>query len=694
MLSSLTGLSHILASSLLAASFAAPMQWSPNGQWLAYTIIDSETSALPEGWLLSRDAKASTNAVSPTDASGPAGREPGKHRIWVTRHGSSESVLIEESRWPLSSPTWQPDGRSLIYGRFTPDDPDAASPSSIHGRYEIVVRSALDQKRVLLVQPDLELTPEQLAAISMLKPAVSSDSRYLAVPRPGKTPGFWVLRLDQDRVVKTVDSAQYPAWAPDGLRLIFLKEAASPTGGASRSLSILNHDMGVERPLTTDVTLLDAPPLWSLDGQAILAVANPPRGQMRQAQVDLVRISLDTGFSVRMMTLEMVALANDRRRRQVPALAPVDERPVAIQAELSLDHEQDQAICLIEVEGQEQAVKWCNVRTLNTFKRFHPLDLSLRIGAPAVSPDGRTMAFRVQGRENLGLPAFCDLSSETVTLIAPDASTRDQWLVGLASCASDLIDGWLQPAAGGEPLARATILPIPGELIGNNLRQMRLRRLSKFAKSLLDQPIAQDPTMGSMRELRLFFDYIRGDYRSAGSRLDELEAASQSPDERLRWLCLRAQILLGQGEFERARGIIEYIGRASRMETQRVEDTPLGPVLTSLPNPANDWSKHLAQKLTEFAQRRLRDPLRAADDPETLEPTPGVWEALDGVPQLPFAPDDPGHEGLDPDRLGAPPTPLPRLRFGPGGQIPVPPEAEQEPDIQIMPDLQTLPQDE
>ena len=344
---------------------------------------------------------------------------------------------------------------------------------------------------------------------------------------------------------------------------------------------------------------------------------------------------------------------NNLRRNRDPLVPARDEKTPSIKAELSLDREQDQAVFLADVEGQEQAVKWCNVRTQNTFKRFHPLDQSLRIGALTLSPDGQTAAFRVEVGGSLGLPVFCDLSSEAITLVAPDAAMRSMWLSRLASCATDLINLWLQPAAGGEPPVRATILPVPGEIVGNNPRQLRLNRLAKFAKGLLDEPLSpsslttQNSTCGSIEEIKFFFDYLRGDYRAAEVRLDTFVARAQSANARLRWLCLRAQILLGQSEVERARGIIEYVSRATRTESHQLEDTPLGPVLTSLPSPENDWAKLLSQKATEIARRRSPKHSGNPDDPENLEPTPGVWEHR-RRPQLPFAPDDQEPEGLAP----------------------------------------------
>ncbi|MDR3618155.1 MAG: hypothetical protein P4L85_02305 [Paludisphaera borealis] len=675
MLSSLIGLSRVLASSLLATSFAAPLEWSPNGQWLAFTITDVEsTSILRDGWLHPKVESAPS-----TPAAAAPSRVGAKHRVWASKFGANESVLIEESRWPLSSPAWAVDGRSLIFGRFVPVSDDADQPL-VRGRYEVVVQSGLDQKKVIVVLPELDLEAEQLAAIIGLKPEISPDGRYLALPRPGKSAGVVVVRLDQGAVVKTIDGARHPSWAPNGLRLLFVQELEGRTGESARVVNILNRDLGSARPLKTNVALLDAPPIWSLDGQSILAVAQTTRAGMHNTQIDLVRIGLDSGPILPVMNFEGPSMGGPRNRNaRLPMRRPgagpgfgqaIPPGPalaadlVVVKSTMSLDREQEQCVAMIEIDGQEQSMRWCNIRTQRSAKLFHPLDLTLKIGSPSISPDGQTVAFRVEAPGMLGLPAYCDMATEAVTLIAPDGPTQRVWLELLASCSADILKTWSPQGLGVKPVARATILPSPVEIAGNNPRQIRLRRLAKIANGLLNQPAPADardePT--SQAELRLFFDYLRGDYSAADARLAAVEARAADPETRLRWLCLRAQILIGQGELERARGLVDYVARATRPQSHEIEDTPLGPVMSTIPNPASDWSNDLAQTLHDGALRRSRSQLVGGmADGEGIEnfTPPGVWEALDGRvldarPQFPFAPNEQGDagEGFDAARFG------------------------------------------
>jgi len=668
MLSCVVGL---LAPSLLAASFASPLDWSSDGRWLAYTIEKSGAPALPPGWLFRRQPGADPSTGAPTNSDNRPSRQ-----VWTTRSDGTESVLIEESRWPLSPPIWAPDGRSLFYGRFVPDAVDAAEPS-VRGRYEVVARTGLDQSRAIPLQLDLELDAEQRASIAMASPAVSSDGRYLAVPKPGKAAGIWIVRLDQDRVVQSFESARSPAWSPDGRRLAFVTEEPGTAGEPARSIAVWNRDRGAERRVHTDVTLMDVPPAWSLDGQSLLAVAAPTSGQGRPAQIDLVRINLETGFGVRAMTLETFA-PNDLLRANLNRRSPLLSRIVGanrIRIELSLDRERDQLLCLIDAGVGEQAFKWCNTRSQNTFKRFHPLDPTIGVGAPALSPDGRSVAFRVEGRDGLGLPALCNLTTEAVTLIAPDEDTRVRWLGELALRSIGLIEQGVRIRGNAAPPFRATVLPIPGELVGDHPRIFRLKRLAKIAGGLLDQPpppgSPSASEAGELEEYALFFDYLRGDYRGAESRLDRLEAEAQSPEDRLRRLLLRAQILMGQGEMDRSRGIVDYVGRATATERRSVEETPLGPVVTEVASPEREWSRGLDHRLTELARIGSKAGAELGGDADPLEPSPAGWDP-DGpgpgpadAPQAPLDPAEGDQDILNLDQFDAPLTPMPRARYAP-----------------------------
>lgn len=658
MLSSLVGL---LAPALLAASFASPLDWSADGRWLAYTIVKPDAPDPPREWLFPPE----TDADASTDAPQAANLLRATFQAWATRPDGTDSVLIEESRGPLSAPVWGPEGASLYYGRFVAGG-DADVAGTARGRYEVVARTGLDRSRAIPLQLDMELNAERAALIAAAGPAVSSDGRYLAVPKPEKTGGLWVVRLDQDRVVQSFESARAPAWSPDGRRLSFMTEDPGASGEATRSVSVWNRDRGAERRLNLDVALMDVPPVWSLDGQSLLAVAAPTSGQGRPAQVDLMRINLETGFGVRVMTLETIAAINQRVRANAlrrPLILHNIGGATRFHLELGLDREREQALCLVDSGDGQQAFKWFNTRTQNTFKRFHPLDPTIRVGSPALSPDGGAVAFRMEGRDGLGLPAVCDLSTEAVTLIAPDADARARWLADLAFRSILLIDQGIKIHGGDELATRATVLPIPGEFGADNPRRLRLRRLAKIAAGLLDQPPASAPPAErgpeSDDEFALFFEYLRGDYAAAASRLDRVEAEDQSPESRLRRLFLRAQILLGQGEVDRARGIVDYIGRATAPERQVVEETPLGPVVSTVARPERDWSRQLGQRITE-----LGGALAAGrpGDADFLEPSPDEFLPNDDAPMVPTTPAEDEFNDPVADPFRAPLAPMPRAR--------------------------------
>lgn len=671
MLSCVLGL---LAPSLLAASFASPLDWSGDGRWLAYAIEKRESPALSPGWLFRRQLGADPSA-------GAASGGRSTHQLWVTRADGSESALIEESSSPMSPPVWGPDGRSLFRGGFVVDE-DAPGT---RGRYEIVARTGLDESRSIPVQLDLELNAEQLASIGLAAPVISSDGRYLAVPKPGEAAGVWVVRLDQDRVVKSFDSARSPAWSPDGRRLSLVIEEPGTSGEPSRSIAIWNRDRGDERRLDLDVALLDAPPAWSLDGQSLLAVAAPTGGRAGPPQLDLVRVNLDTGFAIRVMTLETFA-PNDLFRQNANRRSPLLSRTAGlnqIRVELSLDRERDQALCLIDAGIGDRAFKWCNTRVGNTFKRFHPLDPTIALGAATLSPDGQSVAFRVEGGDGRGLPAVCDLSTEAVTLIAPDDDARARWLGELALRSIGLIEQGVRIGGDKGATARATVLPIPGELNAEPPRLFRLKRLATIAGGLIDtthragSPSARE--VDPLEEHALFFDYLRGDYEAAAMRINRLEAESKSAEDRLRWSLLRAQVLMGQGEFDRARGIVDYVARATAARRREVEQTPLGPVVSEIANPEHEWSRFLDQKLSESARARSQPGLGMTDDSDHLEPSPEGWEPIGPVPvdppRAPIIPDEGNPAALDPDQFNAPIAPMPRAR-----RVPIPDEGNVPPE--------------
>ena len=657
MLASLVGLSHVLTAAFVTASFGAPIEWSRDGRWVAHVAVaSSDAPALPPRWPLDPDGRAHSRPPA------PAPRRI--HRIWATPASGTESVLLEESTGPVTSPTWGPDGRTIVYGRFVSSREDG--PSSLRGRFEAVVQTGLDRKRSILLHPDVELDEASRATICLLRPTLSSDGRRLAMPRPGPQGGFWIVRLDEDRVTRTVAEGRSPAWSPDGLRVAYLRIEPGPSGEPAVSVHLMNPGGGADRLLNNDPALTPSPPAWNLEGQAVLMLASPTRGPLRHAQVDLTRIQADTGFATRLSTVEAAATINGQARFRGRS-DNVSERLLPIRVDLSLDAEQEQGAGIVDSGDGDQSVKVFNVRTQNTFKKFQPLDAGLRIAAPSLSPDGHTLALRVEDGTPAGLAFFCDLNTEEITPLAPDDASRERWLDRLAACAVERLQEWSPMRTGEGADSRATILPILAELGGIHPRQYRLQRLARFAHGVLGAPLpptaeGEPSRPDPLATYRLFFAYLNRDYDSAEAYLDAVEKAETDSDARLRWLCLRAQILLSRGDLERTRGIITYIEDEVRTRVLNLEESPTGRELTSVTSPVVAWAEHLARMSADGVLNKVQAANAGLDPDEAgFDPAPGNPQQM---PNLPFAPNpgaDPGLNLIPPGEFGDFAPPRPRL---------------------------------
>ena len=614
----LLSLFRLMATSLTVSCLHAPMSWSPDGQWLAYTMVEpADTPTLKPGWLYDSGAlfPARRGSFLPLDDRPKTGFP--RYRIWATERGSGVSVLIADAAYPLSSPVWGSDGHTLFYCRFVPRLP-GTDPSLLRGRCELVVQESLDRQRAIMTLPDITLDRDQLATFCELRAAWSPDGQYLAVPRPGRTAAILIVLPEQGRVLKTLDRASLPSWSPDSSRLTFVRAARD--GSSAQTLQVIGHDFGGIRALA-ELSEMSEPASWSQDGQSVLVAAQ--RVQVRPQNFELLRVFIDSGVATRAMLLRDEGPFRESNRGRSPLRNPQPPEnlnanrmltlgldapsPHAAQRfSLGFDRDQEQCIFSADLEGQIPVIGYSNIRRQAVLKKFHPIDVNLRIGSLALHPDDQLVAVRIDTLGGSSPPLLCDLGSMNVKLVAPDDCTRQEWLTTLVATAHGLLQTVPQPSLDGEPVERVSLLPAPGEIPEQNPSVIRLHQIGKVARTLLDEPPADqssagnDDSVGKPRdECRLFFDYLRGNYKDAEADLDVLASRAATPDLRFRLLALRAQVLHARDMTHQARAVIDYLLKVQGGQTRRVEETPAGMVLTQVADPGRLWTRYLSQRLID-----------------------------------------------------------------------------------------------
>ncbi len=230
---------------------------------------------------------------------------------------------------------------------------------------------------------------------------------------------------------------------------------------------------------------------------------------------------------------------------------------------LGFDRDQQQCVFSADIEGQTPVIGYNDLRGWrrqgSVLKKFHPIYIGLRIGSLALHPDDQLVAVRIDTLGGSSPPLLCELGSMNVKLIAPDDCTRQEWLTTLVATANGLLQTVPQPSLDGQPVERVSLLPAAGELPQQTPLVPHLHRIGKVARTLLDEPppdqssSLDDQTVGKLQdEYRLFFDYLRGNYKDAQADLDDLASRADTPDSIFQLLALRAQVMHARGMTQQA----------------------------------------------------------------------------------------------------------------------------------------------
>lgn len=138
------------------------------------------------------------------------GSPPSQHYQLIVADADGENPhLILESRFPIMSPAWSPDGQWLAYVSFE---------SKLSGVYVQLVRTG--ERRLVSARAGINGAP-----------AWSPDGRKLALTLGGSSgnPDIYVLDLTTQNLIRITDDPAIdtePEWAPDGRSLYFTSDRA------------------------------------------------------------------------------------------------------------------------------------------------------------------------------------------------------------------------------------------------------------------------------------------------------------------------------------------------------------------------------------------------------------------------------------------------------------------------------------
>ncbi|MBX6316673.1 MAG: PD40 domain-containing protein, partial [Isosphaeraceae bacterium] len=360
------------------------------------------------------------------------------------------SVLLEESRGPLTAPGWHPRGTALAYGRLVPEGDERA-------RFEIVVQDAPDRRRVLQSRTiEGDELPLQAPDLSTVAVAWSPDGHYLAVPQL-QPPGLALIRADNGRLLKEIAGAFLPAWSPDGGRLAFYR-TGEPEGLYLLEMATLGEprrllDLPEANPLPA--------PIWTPDGQALIVIRRlSVPGDPAKSNFDLVRIPIERARGIgKIEALKRSIFPNEQALRADEVLSGVS---------VSLHRSGEDLFATSWVEGRDYLITWFRPQSGEVRTHFNPVDRSVPIGALALAPgEGLLLALRAGPPGAPSPPALCEPKpmAESLNPLVPDDAARAEWVATLVNAARDLLRHQFPAATLDDaPVERASILPAPGEV--------------------------------------------------------------------------------------------------------------------------------------------------------------------------------------------------------------------------------------
>lgn len=284
---------------LLQVKSIGGAQISPEGNWIAYTINESDfkqdafvtqiwliNTGSEENFQLTRGEKSSTNPRWSPDGKWLAflsSRVGDKNQIFVIRPNGGEAAQLTKCENGVNNFSWSEDGKSIAFTATEPTPQTQKDRKEHLGDYDVVRK---DYNHMHLWTLDVaEALNAPVAGTQRTKKKDfsvggfnwSPDGTKIAFSATinpdliqGGTADIYVLTLADSAVKKIVSQFgpdNNPDWSPDGAQIIFSSAMGNPKYYSSNSrLAIVDANGGVPRSITDSFDEQPGLVKWNADG--------------------------------------------------------------------------------------------------------------------------------------------------------------------------------------------------------------------------------------------------------------------------------------------------------------------------------------------------------------------------------------------------------------------------------------------
>lgn len=569
---------------------SAPLAWSPDSRWIAFSELDSPFAPIDPAWVLFPDELLDNRSPTGPDSDPKA---PVEFRLQLYSVADRRCRTLERSPFSIGGPAWAPDGGQLAYLRRGLSAVTAVEESGT--RLELVLRGAAPEVRVLWSR-SLEADSTTADPAPDQSAAWSPDGRMIAFGLEG-TATVVVVDSGDGSVLAEFERASRPSWRLDSGQLAFLRPSAD---GAVGSIGLWEVDSGRIKEIHLLAEPPRAAPTWLAKGRSIAMLGTQVAAD-GQAQVVLYQINPSLGRVEGVKSIDNPIVPPERL------------------TDLSLAISRDGLHQFYSVVGTGREPAITQHRGRQPMDRFPILGGDAVPIGLALSPDGTHIALGLRSRVAGTMPAVLEVSTRRLIPIVTGAAGRDRWLALLVESARSLLDPRRQAALdGGEPgLPLPTLVPIPGWLDRADPAAHRLRIVESLALPLLESTRAVGSETPSDLAARLLLEAARGDARGSLAALDRIESRIVGGELRDRILGLRAQLELAAGDRTAAESRIAYLRERAQRPAFQLDDPGDGSVRIREVDRGDAWIDALGAESTAEPAPEFADP----PEPAAVSPT-------------------------------------------------------------------------